>query len=338
MVSTEPGGVDRTSVVEMEWDQLAVLCSTAIMAAGGDEPTAAALTDAVLFAERGGNTALGVTHLIDYLDALPTGRLNGTARPVIHHGLSSVITVSADAGTAQLAFTTALAALVTAARTNGVAVMSISDAFTVGELGYYTFHVAEHGLIALAGANSPALMSLYNAPASLTGTNPLSFALPAQPSPRFIDQASSAAAWVRIRDAAEAGEQIPADWAVDADGAPTTDAEAALSGHLLPFGGVKGSNISLVIELLSVLSGASFSMDAPSIWSGSKPAGVGLFLLALDPQAFAPDYLQRVEAHLARLRTQSGVDFGRFRPEVQRMHLARHLYDRLTTTPAANRT
>jgi (2R)-3-sulfolactate dehydrogenase (NADP+) len=130
-------------------------------------------------------------------------------------------------------------------------------------------------------------MSLYGAPTALTGTNPFSFALPAQPTPRLIDQASSAVAWVRIRDAAAAGEPIPQGWALDAHGAATTDAAAALLGPLLPFGGAKGSNIALVIELLSVLSGAAFSMDAPDFASGTQPPRVGMFLLALDPRGCA---------------------------------------------------
>jgi (2R)-3-sulfolactate dehydrogenase (NADP+) len=326
-------------MIEIGWDRLASLCSTAITIAGGDEHTAAALTDAVIAAERRGNTIVGVAHLFDYLDALRGGRLNGRARPVVRQDRAAVIAVSADDGVAQLAFGAALADFTAAARANGVAVLSVSESFTVGELGYYTSEVAERGLIALAGANSPAVMSLYGAPATLTGTNPFSFALPAQPTPRLIDQASSAAAWVKIREAATAGEPIPEGWALDADGAATTDAAAALLGPLLPFGGVKGSNIAVVIELLSVLSGAAFSMDAPDFASGAQSPGVGLFLLALDPAAFASDYLQRVEGHLERLRVQFGIDFGRYLPQVQRMQLADHLYDRLeasarpTTTP-----
>lgn len=215
--------------------------------------------------------------------------------------------------------------------------LSISGAFTVGELGYYTSELATEGLVALAGANSPALMSLYEAPDALTGTNPFSFALPGLPSPRLIDQASSAVAWVRIRDAAAAGEPIPPGWALDANGAATTDAAAALLGPLLPFGGVKGSNIALVIELLSVLSGASFSMDAPDFASGEQPPRVGLFLIALDPTAFDPDYLHRVEDHLERLRTRYGIDFGRHYPLVERIHLPEHLHTRLVGDPNEER-
>ncbi|NEM08911.1 Ldh family oxidoreductase [Geodermatophilus normandii] len=321
-------------MIEVDGDRLSALCRTAIIAAGGDEPTATALTDAVLAAERRGNRAVGVAHLVDYLDALERGRLNGTPRPVVRHDRRAVVTVETDDGIAQLAFLAARPALSTAARECGVAMLSISGSFTVGELGYYTSELATEGLVALAGANSPALMSLYDAPDALTGTNPFSFALPGLPSPRLVDQASSAVAWVRIRDAAAAGEPIPPGWALDANGAPTTDAAAALLGPLLPFGGVKGSNIALVIELLSVLSGGSFSMDAPDFASGERPPRVGLFLIALDPAAFAADYLQRVEDHLERLQVRYGIDFGRYFAPVARMQLSDDLYARLGgTTP-----
>ena len=316
-------------MTEIGWNQLADLCLTAIAAGGGDEPMAAALTDAVVAAERRGVPALGVAHLFDYLDALGAGRLNGAAEPVVRHERASVITVAADDGIAQLAYRHVRADLLDAARSNGVAVLSISDSFPVGELGYYTADVATEGFLALAGANATAMMSLYGVPAALTGTNPLSFALPAQPRPRLIDQASSAAAWVRIRDAADAGQRIPEGWALDADGAPTTDAAAALLGPLLPFGQVKGSNVAMIIELLAVLAGARFAVDVPDFSSGTEPTRVGMFLIALDPTAFSDDYLQRADAHLTRLHRTYGIDFGRHVPEVTQLHLDEAVYDRL---------
>ena len=143
---------------------------------------------------------------------------------------------------------------------------------------------------------------------------------------------------MRIRDAAAAGEPIPEGWALDANGAATTDAAAALLGPLLPFGGVKGSNIALVIELLSVLSGASFSMDAPDFASGAEPPRVGLFLFALDPAAFGSNYLERVEAHFERLHVQFGIDFGRYSAPVQRMQLSDDTYERLCASAGHNPT
>ncbi|MFC8097840.1 Ldh family oxidoreductase [Streptomyces sp. NPDC057363] len=323
-------------MIEVDWDRFESLCLAAITAVGGGEPTARALTRAVLAAERRGNAAVGAAHLIDYLNALDAGRLNGTPRPVIRNDHRAVVTVSADDGVAQLAFDQARETLTAAARECGVAVFSLSDSFPVGELGYYTSALAEEGLIALAGANSSALMSLYGAPDALTGTNPLSFALPGEPL-RLMDQASSTVAWVKIRDAAAAGEPIPLEWALDSEGDPTTDAAAALLGPVLPFGGVKGSNIAMVIELLAVLSGGLFSMDSPDFASGDQAPRVGMFLLAIDPVAFDADYLDRVEGHFERLRSRYGIDFGRYYSTVDRLAVPEAVLARLESIAAGTR-
>jgi (2R)-3-sulfolactate dehydrogenase (NADP+) len=98
---------------------------------------------------------------------------------------------------------------------------------------------------------------------------------------------------------------------------------------VLPFGGIKGSNLALVIELLAVLSGASFSMDAPDFLTGDQTPRVGMFLVALDPTAFTGDYLERVESHLERLRTRYNIDFGRYYKSNRRIQMSDDLYTRL---------
>ena len=45
------------------------------------------------------------------------------------------------------------------------------------------------------------------------------------------------------------GQAIPADWAIAADGNPTTDANAALAGSVLLFAGAKASAISFIIDI-----------------------------------------------------------------------------------------
>lgn len=310
-------------------DQLEHLCVGAITAAGGDAATASALAAATVTAERRGKRTVGVAHLFDYLDALREGRLNPHPQPKVLQSRSAAITVDADGGIAQLAFERALPGILRSLRQNGVAVLSINNSYTVGELGYYTTHLAEQGWLALAAANSPALMAVYDAHAPVTGTNPLSFALPHADGVRSFDQASSAVAWVAIRDAAERGERIPEGWALDADGQPTTEAAAAVDGPLLPYGGIKGSNVALMIELLAVLSGGSFSLDAPPFDKGDRPPGVGLFLLALDPHAFDPAYVGRTEAHLTRLSDEFGVGFGRVRASHDEIQLPGDVYARL---------
>ena len=69
--------------------------------------------------------------------------------------------------------------------------------------------------------------------------------------------------------------------------------------------------------------------------SGAEPTRVGLFLLALDPAAFAGDYLERVESHLSRLHSRYGVDFGRHLAEVTQLQLPVPLHERLVAAAAS---
>src|SRR5699024_3066458 len=121
---------------------------------------------------------------------------------------------------------------------------------------------------------------------------------------------SSETAGVNIRDADGRGDRIAEGWAQVERGASTVDAEAALAGSLLPFGGVKGSNLALMVELLAGHGGARFSLDAPAFDSGQENPGTGLFIIALAAAAFGPEHMDRTAVQLERLRTQFGTDFG----------------------------
>lgn len=317
-----------SSTVSLTIPELRDVCIAAITAAGGSTSLARSLAEATVAAERRGKTAVGTTHFFDYLDGLEAGRINGQAQPRVTNHSPAAHHVDADRGTAQLAFDAAVDNFASSAAKLGISVLNIANAFTAGELGYYTTRLAERGLVALAGANSPALMSLFGSPGSATGTNPFSFAVPHADGPRMFDQAASATAWVNVRDAADRGETIPEGWAQDPNGAATVDAEAALAGSLLPFGGVKGSNVALMIELLAVHGGGRFSVDAPAFDSGQENPGTGLFVIAIAADAFDPDYSKRVAEHLDRLHSSFGVDFGRKR-SLEVVELPRELHSAL---------
>lgn len=319
-----------TETIRCDVAELTSAIITAARAAGASAQTAQLLARSTVAAELRGKPAVGVAHLFDYLAALRTGRLNGDPSPLVERRRAASIVVDADNGAAQVAFERGFPSLIEAARTCGIAVMSIRRSFTAGELADYSHRIADAGFLALACANSPALMSVFGASAPVTGTNPMSFGLPHPSGPRVFDQASSATAWVSVRDAAECGHEIPDGWAIDADGVPTQDARAALAGALLPFGGVKGANIAVMVEMLAVLSGASFSSDAPAFDHGHEAPGTGLFALAIDPDAFDPGYVERAEQHHRRMAREHGVDFGRRRPVSTEIELPVELFERLT--------
>jgi LDH2 family malate/lactate/ureidoglycolate dehydrogenase len=113
-----------------------------------------------------------------------------------------------------------------------------------------------------------------------------------------VDLATSVVARGNIIEAARLHEPIPLDWALDAQGNPTSDASEALMGSLLPMGGFKGYALALVVEVLTgVLSGAGIGPDVLNPYGDRpEPSNVGHFFLALNPAHFLPvaEFYERV--------------------------------------------
>jgi LDH2 family malate/lactate/ureidoglycolate dehydrogenase len=77
------------------------------------------------------------------------------------------------------------------------------------------------------------------------------------------------------------GEPLPPDVAVDARGMPTRDPAAALAGAFMPWGGQRGSALSIAIQTLGVLAGSRVAIE--------DAADFGLFFVVIDPERIAPD-------------------------------------------------
>ena len=89
---------------------------------------------------------------------------------------------------------------------------------------------------------------------------------------------------------------------MDADGEPTTDPQTALRGALLAFGGARGANVALMVEVMAAgLAGANWALDAPSLTFGDRSPGAGLLVIAITPALLAPNFPQRLELQLDRL-------------------------------------
>lgn len=285
------------------------LCIDAALAAGASAPAAESIAKAAVAAEAEGQPTVGLAHFIDYLDALEAGRIDGAATPLISRPAPAVILSDAGGGTAHLGFDMAFEELVAVAETFGVAIFSQRNAYTAGALGYFAGRLARRGLVGLAAANGPALLAGSGTTKPVFCTNPIAFAAPTEHGPPLlIDQSSSATAYVNIRSAAERGEVIPDGWALGPDGEATTDPHKAMRGALLAFGGARGANIALMVEVLSAgLSGANWSLDAPSFAEGDRSPGSGLFVMAIDPRLFTDDFARRAGRHLATLSAQFGL-------------------------------
>jgi (2R)-3-sulfolactate dehydrogenase (NADP+) len=298
-----------TGTVTISMEEALALCESAAMIAGANAEVANSLARSAVAAEAEGQVSVGLAHFIDYLEALEAGRIDGQAVPEIARPAGAIILSDAKGGAAHPGFDRAFDDVVDTAQKFGVAIFSQKNAYTCGALGYFAGRLAGRGLAALAATNGPALVAGAGGTKPVYCTNPLAFAAPAAGGPPLlIDQSSSATAFVNIRKAAHAGQSIPEGWALDAAGNPTTDARAAVKGTLLAFGGSRGANIALIVEILSAgLSGANWSLDAPAFMTGSQSPGTGLFVLAIEPKLLDPDFETRLRSQMDRLAADYGV-------------------------------
>jgi (2R)-3-sulfolactate dehydrogenase (NADP+) len=319
------------------------LCESAAIAAGASEETARSLAKSVVAAEAEGLAPVGLSHFVDYLDALEAGRIDGKVEPVVTKPALALTLSDAKGGAAHTAFDRISDDLAKTARLFGVAIFSQKNAYTCGALGYFTGRLAAEGLVSFAATNGPALLAGSGSTKPVYCTNPISFAAPvAGGPPLVIDQASSATAFVSIRQAAEDGRKLPEGWALDVAGNPTTDPAEAMKGALLAFGGSRGANIALMVEVLSAgLSGANWSLDAPHFTDGANSPGTGLFVLAIEPKLLDPAFEDRMKAQLTRLGGDYGVHIpglgkaaARQKAEREGIAMPKTVHDRISAASA----
>jgi (2R)-3-sulfolactate dehydrogenase (NADP+) len=271
------------------------------------EPTARSIRDA----EADGIRDVGLAYLPTYCEHLRCGKVVGDAVPTVSNPRAATVIVDAHHGFAHAAFEAGREPLVGAARFCGIGMLSIAHSYSAGVLGWFVERLADDGLLSVMFANSSATMAPSGGSIPFFGTNPIAWAAPRENGPPVVaDLSTSAVAWVKVNAAAQAGEQIPLGWALDAAGRPTTDAAAALAGSMAPAAGHKGSALALLVDIMGGgVTGSSFSFEA-SGFGGNEggPPDVGQIILAIDPVATTGGgFVGRLETELSAMTAQPGV-------------------------------
>ncbi len=153
----------------------------------------------------------------------------------------------------------------------GTGTISVDNAFHYLWGGGYVMDAARRGYIAYTNCTSTLTEVVpFGGKFPTLGTNPHSWGFPTTEAvgyPIVVDWATSVIAMGRVQQLKREGKPLPPLAAVDKDGKPTTDANAAVS--LLPFGAHKGYGLALINELVGALVGGSL----PTIRSRAPVAG-----------------------------------------------------------------
>jgi (2R)-3-sulfolactate dehydrogenase (NADP+) len=288
------------------------LARSALAIAGANADMAATTARALTAAEASGQAGHGLSRVPQYAAFLRNGRADGNATPRIVNERGGAVLVDARHGLAYPALALAEAEAAWRARAHGIAIAGVTNSHHSGAMGLPVARLAQQGLVALAFTNSPAAMPVPGGRRPLMGTNPIAAAFPRGTAPPLvIDMALSEVARGKIMVAAKEGRAIPEGWALDAQGHPTTDPNAALSGAMLAMGGTKGALLAMVVELLCcALTGAAFGFEADSFFTddGNRPR-LGQALLVMDPGALggAGAFAERIETFVAAMAADDGV-------------------------------
>ena len=208
---------------------------------------AASVARALVAAETAGQSGHGLRRIAAYAAQAKAGKVDGMAVPEALEARASTLRIDARHGFAFPAFDLAVERLPALARASGIAAAPIRRSHHAGVLGLTVERFAAQGLVALMMANSPGAMAPWGGRRALMGTNPIAFAAPLpEGEPVVVDLSLSEVARGKVMAARQRGEAIPEGWALDREGRPTTDAEAALAGSMVPAGGAKGAALALV--------------------------------------------------------------------------------------------
>lgn len=291
--------------------ELTDLTASALKRAGASRSMALAAAKALVAAETEGLAGHGVSRTALYAQHVREGRVDGRAKPSVVKRKGATCIVDARNGLAYEASAIAVAQVIERAHRYGVAFCGVTNSHHFGAAGYHLAPIADAGLVGLAFTNSPAAINAWGGKRAFYGTNPIAATFPRRDEPPLIvDLSLTEVVRGKIMLYAKEDKPIPLGWALDRDGQPTTSAQAALTGSLSAIGGMKGTMLALVVEVICcALTGAAFSFENDSYFEpGGKPR-IGHALLAIDPQALAGrnDYLERLEFLITNLLDQEGV-------------------------------
>lgn len=297
---------------QLTLDEVETLAQQVLLAAGASPAAAAAVARSIRLAERDGIRSHGLLYLPIYAEHLHCGKVDGAAKPEVTQPKPASIRVDAAHGFAHAAIDAGWPVFTQAARTNGIAALSLHRSYNCGVLGHHAERLAEEGLIGLCFTHAPASIAPVGGKVPVIGTNPFAIAVPDGMGGAMlvIDQSASVIAKSEILLRARNGEPIEPNWALDAEGRPTTIANEALRGSMLPTGGQKGFGLGLMVEILAAaLSGANLSQEASpfSGTAGGSP-GTGQFFIALDPAGFSGAvFAQSMQRLAASITDQPGA-------------------------------
>jgi LDH2 family malate/lactate/ureidoglycolate dehydrogenase len=277
-------GTDR----RVDARELLALVTRIFQRCGMADLDAVLLADTLVEADLRGVHSHGVLRVPEYVRKLTEGGVDPRGRPRTVRDVGACLVVDGGNSMGQIGLTYTMERVVQRAGSTGIAAAAIGGSNHCGALAYFAAHALTWDMIGIVTTNALPTMAPWGGAERVLGINPLAVAIPAgEERPILYDAAFSASSHGKVRVYQQQGRTLPAGWALDREGNPTTDAAAAIEGLLVPIGGFKGAGLAMITGILSsMLSGAHYGTELGSLEAGPAPGKDGHFVVALRVSAF----------------------------------------------------
>jgi LDH2 family malate/lactate/ureidoglycolate dehydrogenase len=262
--------------------------------------------DSLVQADLWGHPSHGVMRLSWYAARLRAGVCEAVARPETIVDAGAIAVIDGHDAMGQVLMARAAGEAIRRAKQHGIGAVALRNSNHFGTALYFTLMAARENCVAFLATNASPAMAPWGGREKVVGTNPWSWASPAgRHAPMVLDIANTSVARGKIYLAKQKGLAIPQGWAIDAEGAPTTDPAAAIDGVVLPMAGHKGYAIAVIMDMLSgVLTGSGFGKGVHGPYQIEHRGSAGQLMIVLDIERFQPiaDFNARMDQLIAELK------------------------------------
>ncbi len=299
---SQPSGADA-DLVALSIADARALGRHALRKSGYDAQEIDIIVDHLIDADLCGYRGSGLAKILAIVDNPKSANAHGEIR-IVHETPSSAMLDGANlVGYVPVYRATEIA--IAKARSHGMALVGVHNAFFSGRNAYYIEKIVQADLVGIHTCSTQPRVAPMGGKVPGLGTNPIAVGLPSTRGPVIFDIGTAAMRFGETHIRKALGELLPEGVAIDSEGVPTRDPATALAGCLLPFGGHRGYVLSFAIQALGLLCGAT------------RPRGqvqdYGFLFLAIDPNIMLPvaQLKQEMTELVDRMRatpTAPGVD------------------------------
>lgn len=231
---------------------LATFVTSLLIGKGLPKQDSKIIADALVWANLRGVDSHGVLRIPGYLARVDSGLNNPKPKMRVVSETGAAAVLEADRAFGQVALSRATNIALEKAELQGIGLCFVRQTTHMGAIGYFSLKISEKGMAGIIFNVSRPNMAYPDTRSAGVATSPITIAVPgSKHAPLMLDMATATQSMGKIQLARDTGDKLGNDWAIDADGNPTTDPLKAKIPTSL--GGYKGGGLALMFECLASL-------------------------------------------------------------------------------------